>query len=49
MDYIVGFLIEKTDPIQGVAFSAKDIVSNIIQVGTRIVNSLPYKCNNNQS
>lgn len=38
---IAGFLTDKVGLIQGIVFSAKDIVGNIIQVGTGIVIALP--------
>lgn len=38
---ISGFLTDKVGLIQGIAFSAKDIVGNIIQVTTGIVIALP--------
>ncbi|OPJ65583.1 ECF transporter S component [Clostridium chromiireducens] len=38
---ISGFLTEKIGLIQGIAFAAKDIVGNIIQVSTGIVIALP--------
>jgi len=38
---VAGFLTEKAGLIQGIVFAAKDIVGNIIQVGTGIVISLP--------
>ena len=38
---LAGFLTEKAGLIQGIAFSAKDIAGNIIQVGTGIVIALP--------
>lgn len=38
---MAGFLTEKAGLIQGIAFSAKDIAGNIIQVGTGIVIALP--------
>lgn len=38
---VSGFLTEKVGLIQGIAFSAKDIVGNIIQVTTGIVIALP--------
>lgn len=38
---MAGFLTEKAGLIQGIAYSAKDIVGNIIQVGTGIVIALP--------
>ncbi|OCA99247.1 ECF transporter S component [Clostridium beijerinckii] len=38
---ISGFLTEKIGLIQGIAYSAKDILGNIIQVSTGIVIALP--------
>ena len=38
---MAGFLTDKVGLIQGIAFSAKDIAGNIIQVGTGIVIALP--------
>ena len=38
---MAGFLTEKAGLIQGIVYSAKDIVGNIIQVGTGIVIALP--------
>lgn len=38
---VSGFLTENAGLIQGIIFSAKDIVGNIIQVGTGIVIALP--------
>ena len=38
---MAGFLTEKAGLIQGIVYSAKDIIGNIIQVGTGIVIALP--------
>ena len=38
---VAGFLTEKIGIIEGFIFSAKDIVGNVIQVGTGIVIALP--------
>lgn len=38
---MAAFLTEKAGLIQGIVYSAKDIVGNIIQVGTGIVIALP--------
>lgn len=38
---VAGFLTDNVGLIQGIVFSAKDIVGNIIQVGTGIVIALP--------
>lgn len=38
---MAGFLTEKAGLIQGIIYSAKDIIGNIIQVGTGIVIALP--------
>lgn len=38
---IAGFLTEKSGLIQGLVYASKDIVGNIVQVGTGIVIALP--------